>query len=154
MKLLLLIFVSAFLIIGCNEQKTSNSKKAFVKQAINAIKSNDTGNVFRLIDTNYCFLIYGKEDFIYKISLASKQIKNAVNEQRSLKEMRSIFDSGNQTTEFIINYYILDSTEHEKNELILKFTLLNNISDNKITFIDFTFKDNIESILLEPIPKS
>jgi hypothetical protein len=154
MKLLLIIFISAVLTIGCNEQKISNSNDAPVKQAINAIKTNDTANLFRLIDTSYCFLIYGKEDFIYKISLATKQIKNAVNEERSLKEMRSIYDSDNQTTEFIINYYILDSTEHEKNELILKFTLLNNNSDNKITFIDFTFKDNIELIPLEPIPKS
>ena len=53
----------------------SNSRDVIIKKAIAAISINDSIELFRLIDTSYCFDIYGKDGFISLLDFAYNRFK-------------------------------------------------------------------------------
>lgn len=50
-------------------------RRTQVEKAILAMSKYDTTQLYQLIDTNRCFVIYGKDGFLSKVAYASKRLK-------------------------------------------------------------------------------
>ena len=53
--------------ISC-KPSIDDKRKATMIEIVNAILKNDTTKVFELVDTSFCYDIFGKEGFLFKIS--------------------------------------------------------------------------------------
>lgn len=69
------VFFVCILSIGCSSQTIHNRNIALIHRAIKAIETSDTSELYGLFDTAFCFKIYGKEAFLYKVNLISNRLK-------------------------------------------------------------------------------
>jgi hypothetical protein len=53
----------------------ANKREILVEKVVCAIAKYDTSQLFNLVDTSYCFDIYGRESFIYKVDYINKKLK-------------------------------------------------------------------------------
>lgn len=136
-KLLTVIFSSFFIGNSCGGlKKGTDDRSVIIRKTVLAIANYDTIQLYSLIDTAYCFDIYGKDGFLNKIDFANHRYKVCGN---------SIVDSLTKTREKQpkIKEYSLAFCRGSKGEVIAgSFDFLFSFSDydseSKILFIDIT----------------
>ena len=151
MKKLIFVVVLTFLFAaGCTSQKTiSSQRRALIGKAINAISKYDTSNLYDLLDTTFCFNIYGKEGFLQKVDFIHNKFRECddlINDTSI-----SIQHTRVRTTEYVLPF----CTKRNINTsgtftVILSFA--DDQNDSKILFLDFATQNRAIKPTV-PIPK-
>lgn len=148
MKKISILLVCACFISSCYVQEKNKKIETLVNKAYKAILKKDTSNLYLIIDTEFCFEMYGKEDFLHKISFASN-ILNQSKEAFRFNKRNLQYNAYLNIYQYNINIPFGSTVEGDK--LILSFS--NEDSFDHIKMIDFIFKDKTDVLPLEPINK-
>ena len=144
LKLLSPILICVFLINSCGYTQTIDvSRKAVIEKAIVAIVKYDTTTLFSLVDTSFYFDIYGKENFIYKISYINNKLKTcqitSIADSLITKKERPV-----HSTEYILSFCRFKNSNVNPDRFDLLFVFTN--YENKIKILTFdvkTYKNEI-----------
>jgi hypothetical protein len=132
-KLLIAVISTVIIGDGCRNTKgKADSRDVVIKKAIKEIENYDSIQLYGLIDTSYCFDIYGKDGFIHKIDYVYNRFKICGS---------SIVDTLIKIREkqLHVREYSLAFCRGSRHEVIYdSFDLLFSFSnfDNKILFLD------------------
>lgn len=149
-KILFVLCSTVFIGNGCDSTKRSDDdRKELITKAVNAIARYDSLQLYKLIDTSYCFDIYGKDGFLYKVGYAFNRFKVCG---------KTIADNSIIVNEKQVGAkeYILPYCRNKRGEVIndsfdLVFSFAGYQRDGKILFMDVTIYRPVKSTV--PVPK-
>lgn len=139
MRLLLTLASLCFFLNNC--QSNNNTREALVKKALTAIVKKDLQTVLSIVDTAYCFDMYGKVAFLHKLDFASNLI-GACNENGTSEKLVLIKNDYLNTFEYVVDFC---GKDRRGNKLSIKFSFFNHKPLQKISIIDFTFYNDLKS---------
>ena len=124
-------------------QSIDAKRKGVIEKTIAAIIKHDTIKLFSLIDTSFYFDIYGKENFIYKVSYINDKLKTC--------QITSIADSlitnrerPVHSTEYILSFCRFKNSNVNPDRFDLSFLFANYENVTKILTFDIkTYKNEI-----------
>ena len=136
-KILFTLFSTVFIGNSCeNIKKPNDKRKVLIEKAVKAIAKYDTIQLYDLIDTSYCFDIYGKDGFLHKVDYVYNRFKVCGT---------SIADTSIKIQEKQVQSkeYTLPFCRNEKGEVVydsfdLLFSFSDYDSDEKILLMDVT----------------
>jgi hypothetical protein len=143
--LILLIFLNAF----CKSSKNINNQRiALIKKTIGAIENYDTLQLYKIVDTSYCFDIYGNDGFLNIINYTYNQLKICPPDYEKMKSINTITNT--------IKYNVPFCREKFKNSLNsgfdLVFTFANYNDDDQIMLIELKkYFSDVDSLFSPPI---
>jgi len=154
LKLSSLILI-CFLLINSSgyTQSIDAKRKGVIEQTIEAIIKHDTISLFSLIDTSFYFDIYGKENFIYKVSNINNKLKTC--------QITSIADSlitkkevPVHSTEYILSFCRFKNRNVNPDRFDLRFVFADYENETQILTFDMkTYKNEIISTVPVLKPK-
>ena len=130
-----ILFSCVLLILTCCNGQSKMAQKHLITDAMKAMISGDTIQLYRLTDTTFFFSIYGKEGFSNTVKVIKEKIKNC----------NEIIDKLNIQQDEIKNEYIVSICESQpdsKSQVV--FTLA--VHHGKI----LTFKIKLDTDKMNP----
>jgi hypothetical protein len=145
MKILLFFIVFFY---SCTNQ-SYNKRKILIEKAVNAISKYDTMQLYTLIDTSYCFDIYGKDGFLFKVNYTHNRFKMCGNSfsETSIK----ILEKPSQTKEYVLSFCRNKRGDIIYDSFDLIFSFADYESDIKILSMDVNIYRN-NMIPTMPVP--
>jgi hypothetical protein len=107
-------------LMSCGQSSIEKNREATMMKVVNAIINNDTSEVFRLVDTSFCFQINSKEGFMgYIQTLRNALLKEGIHS--SPNKFIPINTAGKNANEKYKITFLLTKSNYDKIDVEFQF---------------------------------